>query len=159
VVERITGEALPDYARHRIFEPLGMRDTTFRADATPIGAVPLDPARPAPLSIGDGGMWSTTTDLLTWCDALNTDRLGGTALLETPGRLDDGTEIDYAWGMGVREHRGTRVYRHGGSWADVRAMLVRVPDQGLGLVVLAAADQSERRTALTDALLDRLLPG
>jgi hypothetical protein len=97
--------------------------------------------------------------LVRWCDALNGDRLGVTGLVQTPGRLDDGTPLDYAWGMGVRSHKGHLVYRHGGGYADVRTMLVRVPEIGLGLVVVAAADRSERRTALTDALLDVLLAG
>ena len=43
-------------------------------------------------------------DLVTWLDALNRRLLGAelTALLQTPGRLDDGTLLEYAWGMTVR---------------------------------------------------------
>jgi hypothetical protein len=102
-------------------------------------------------------MWSTAADLLRWAAALDADELGITGLLETPGRLDDGTVLDYAWGMGVREHAGRRVLRHGGSYADTRTMLLRVPEEGFDLVVLAPADRSERRTQLTDRLLDALV--
>jgi hypothetical protein len=55
--------------------------------------------------------------------------------------------------MGVRRSRGQVVYRHGGSYADVRTMLVRVPERGFDLVILSLADRSTRWTALTDALL------
>jgi CubicO group peptidase (beta-lactamase class C family) len=159
VIGAAAGEPLPEFARRRIFEPLGMTDTLFWSGPgpRPPGAAPLDPPHPAPLSIGDGGLWSTAADMLRWADGLNTDRLGVTALVQTPGRLDDGTPLDYAWGMGVRDHGGHVTYRHGGSWADVRTMLVRVPEKGLDLVVLALADRTERRTALTDRLLTTLL--
>ena len=95
--------------------------------------------------------------MLRWADGLNTDRLGITGMVQTPGTLDDGTPLDYAWGMGVRSFRGHRVYRHGGGYADVRTMLVRVPEKGLDLVVLSLSDRGERRTTLTDKLLEALL--
>jgi hypothetical protein len=41
----------------------------------------------------------------------------------------------------------------GGSYADVRTMLVRVPERGLDLVILSLADRGERSTAPADALL------
>ena len=59
--------------------------------------------------------------------------------------------------MGVRSLGGHVAYRHGGSWADVRTVLVRVPEKGLDLVVLALADRTERCTTLTDRLLTSLL--
>ena len=80
VVSRTAGMPLADFARWRIFEPLGMTDTRFWTGpgAGPPGAAPLEPAHPAPLSIGDGGLWSTAVDLLRWANGLNTDRLGVT---------------------------------------------------------------------------------
>jgi CubicO group peptidase (beta-lactamase class C family) len=157
-VARAQAEPLASFARRRIFGPLGMEHTDFWAgpQATPPGAVRLDPARPAPLSIGDGGMWSTAADLMLWAAALDEDRLGITALLQTPGRLDDGTALDYAWGMGVREHGGRRLYRHGGGYADVRTALLRVPGE-VDLVILAPADRTERRTELANRLAGALL--
>jgi hypothetical protein len=54
--------------------------------APPGAAAPLASAHPAPLSSGDGGAWSTPADLLRWAEALNTDRLGISGLVQTPGR-------------------------------------------------------------------------
>lgn len=161
VVSAVAGEPLPGFAQRRIFAPLGMTGTSFWPGPAPRppGAAPLDPPRPAPLSLGDGGMWGTAADLLRWADGLNRDRLGITALLQTPGALDDGTPLDYAWGMGVRRCHGHLAYRHGGAYADVRTMLVRVPGDGLDLVVLSLADRGERHTGLTDRLLAALLTG
>jgi CubicO group peptidase (beta-lactamase class C family) len=154
-IEAAARLSFAEFAQRRIFEPLGMADTLFWSgpDPAPPGAAPLDPVHPAPLSLGDGGMWSTAEDLLRWSVALDEDRLGITGRLQTPGRLGDGTETDYAWGMGVRTSRGQTAYRHGGSYADVRTMLVRVPERGFDLVILSLADRTERRTRLADALL------
>jgi CubicO group peptidase (beta-lactamase class C family) len=159
IVHRAADQPMETYARRHVFTPLGMDNTCFWSgpDPAPPGAVPLKPLRPAPLSLGDGGMWSTAEDLLRWCEALNDDRLGISAQLQKPGRLDNGKTLEYAWGMGVHEHRGHTFYRHGGAWAGVRSLLVRVPDGGLGIVVLAIDDDTERRIVLADALLDKML--
>ncbi|HEX6469367.1 MAG TPA: serine hydrolase domain-containing protein [Streptosporangiaceae bacterium] len=156
VVERAAGRPLPEFAEERIFIPLGMRGTRYwrGPEPAPPGALPLAASHPAPLSLGDGGVWSTAADLLRWSQALNADRLGISRLVQTPGRLDDGTPIDYAWGMGIRSHGGHRAYRHGGGWPGLRALLARVPGLDLSLVIIAFADDSERRVDLAAGILD-----
>jgi hypothetical protein len=58
--------------------------------------------------------------------------------------------------MGVGTHAGYRVYRHGGGWPGLRAVLARVPDLNQSLMVLALADDSERRVELAASMLDLL---
>ncbi|MEV4417435.1 serine hydrolase domain-containing protein [Catellatospora sp. NPDC049609] len=158
-VRRAAGRELPGLAHELLFAPLGMARSRLwdGPHPAPPGARPLTPRHPAPLSLGDGGLWTTAADLLRWADALNTGALGVSGLLQTPGRLDDGTALDYAWGMGVCRRHGYTYHRHGGAWPGVRTMLARVPDRGLGLVVIAPGDATERAAALTDLLLDLLL--
>jgi CubicO group peptidase (beta-lactamase class C family) len=157
-VERAAGRPLPQYARSELFEPLRMTGTRYwpGPEPAPPGAAPLGPPHPAPLSLGDGGVWSTAADLLRWSQALNADELGISALLQTPGRLDDGTLLDYAWGIGVRSHAGHRVYQHGGGWAGLRALQARIPGLELSVVVIAIADRTERRVDLVGRLLDEV---
>ena len=49
IIERLTGQSLPDFMRERIFEPLGMVDTDFfvPADKMPRLATLYRGARPA----------------------------------------------------------------------------------------------------------------
>ncbi|NUW37845.1 beta-lactamase family protein [Nonomuraea sp. SMC257] len=155
-VERAADMPLPGFAQRHLFAPLAMADTRYWPGPEPMppGAAPLARPRPAPLSLGDGGVWTTLGDLLRWGQALNADELGVSALMQTPGRLDDGTPIDYAWGIGVRSHAGHRVYRHGGGWTGLRALHARVPDLDLSVAVIATDDHTERRVPLLDGLLD-----
>ena len=153
VVERAAAEPLPEFAEPRTFAPLAMNSTRYWPEPTPPGAAPLAAPHPAPLSLGDGGVWSTASDLLRWGQALNADELGVCRLMETPGRLDDGTPLDYAWGMGIRSFGGYRVHRHGGGWPSLRALLARVPDLDSSLVIIALADDSERRVDLASVVL------
>lgn len=157
VVERAADRPLPDFARERVFGPLGMDDSRYWSGPAPHppGAAPTPPELPAPLSLGDGGVWSTAPDLLRWNQAMENDELGVSAIVQTPGRLDDGTPLDYAWGVGVREHAGRRVYRHGGRWAGLSAQLVRIAGGGSSFVVLALDDDEERASRLATALLDQ----
>lgn len=157
---RAAGHPLPRFASRRIFGPLGMTRTRFWTGPAPRppGAAPLAADHPAPLSLGDGGAWSTARDLLRWSQALNADELGISAIMERPGRLDDGAPVDYAWGMGIRSHNGYRVYRHGGGWPGVKALLARLPELNRSLVVIALADDSEHLTDLADSMLDLLTP-
>jgi CubicO group peptidase (beta-lactamase class C family) len=158
-VERATGQTLSQFARRHLFTPLGMANTCYWSgpQPAPAGAAPLANPHPAPLSLGDGGVWATATDLLRWNQALNDDVLGISTLLQTPGRRNDGTPLDYAWGVGVRLHAGHRLYRHGGGWPGVQAQLIRIPDLRASLVILALADDAKRPADLAGALLDELV--
>ena len=84
------------------------------------------------------------------------DALGITDTLHTPGTLDDGTPLDYAWGVRVFRLGGERVESHGGSWDGATAKLVRLPDRSASFAALALDDSVERMVALSSALQDGL---
>jgi CubicO group peptidase (beta-lactamase class C family) len=155
IIERAAGRPLPDFAREHVFTPLGMARTRYWAgpEPHPPRAVPLDPQYPAPLSLGDGGVWSTTPDLIRWNHALERDELGVSGLLQTPGRLDDGTQIDYAWALDVREHAGRRIYRHGGRWAGLSTQLVRLAGRRSSFVIIALDNDEDRTATLATAMI------
>ena len=114
---------------------------------------------PAPLSVGDGGLWTSVSDLLRWNKALLGDTLGVADTLHTTGALDDGTQLDYAWGVRVFRVGANRVQSHGGSWEGVTAKLVRLPDLGVSFAALAHDGSVERMTALSCLIQDDLLNG
>ena len=162
ILERLSGNDLNTFARKHFFTPLQMRATTLwsgpaRSPATAALAQPLH--SPAPLSVGDGGLWTSVRDLLRWNAWLLADTSGVAATLHTTGALDDGTPLDYAWGVRVFRVGGHRVESHGGSWKGATAKLVRLPDIGVSFAALARDGSVERMTALSSSLQDELLSG
>jgi CubicO group peptidase (beta-lactamase class C family) len=158
-LERAAGQPLPAFAHAHVFEPLGMSSSRYWPGpaSQPPGAIPLANPHPAPLSLGDGGVWTTATDLMRWNQALDADELGISDLLHTASTLDDGTTLDYAWGLGIRTHAGHRIYRHGGGWPGLRAQLIRVPDQRSGLTVIALTNDTDQTIMLSNTMLDALV--
>jgi CubicO group peptidase (beta-lactamase class C family) len=150
-VAAVAAEPLSAFARDRIFGPLGMDDSFFRDRPGPLperaarghfrghdGERHVEPG--AFHAVGAGGLWTTVDDLALWDANLAADRLADGWLptqLLTRGRLSDGTEIHYAWGVSVRTHRGVPIVSHGGSFPGWVAKMVRFPDQRMTVICLA----------------------
>jgi len=168
-VERATGVRFSDFARQRLFAPLGMSNTRFRDDPDvpqpdlAMGHATVDGSLVPYLTrfhcVGDGGLLTNLDDLAKW-DLFWSGRssLGGdlpTRLLER-GRRDDGASIYYARGVSVRTHRGLRIISHGGSFIGYLAKLVRFPDQDFSIACLSNADDVDvdgLSMAVADAVL------
>lgn len=138
VLRAVHGQAIAGLAREILFEPLGLVDSRLGGPAT----VQLPSHVAPPATIGDGGLWTCAADLLTWLEAINEARFGPelSALVQAPGRLDDGAVLDYAWGIGPRSGPVGTMYLHGGQWPGWCAMTVRCPTTASAVVVLAAAE-------------------
>jgi CubicO group peptidase (beta-lactamase class C family) len=151
IVEIITDQSLHEWAEENMFTPLGMANTHFHDDHThivpnradgyadgdgegfKISMTQLD-------MVGDGGIYTTVTDMLQWDRNFYDNQLGkgGPALIElvkTPGVLDDGEVLDYAFGLSVGEFQGTPEISHGGAFVGYRAGYNFYPDHHLGVAV------------------------
>ena len=161
-VERATKTRFVDYVDQQIFTPLGMTITHFhtdlgrlvkrRADAYSMGqdgSVRLD--TPVNVRAGAGGVYTSIRDLLHWDENFYSGRVGGKAFieqLETPGRLNNGDERAYAWGLQLSVYRGLKIVEHGGSLGGYRAHLMRFRDRHTSIAVLC-------NVAITPNLLAR----
>jgi CubicO group peptidase (beta-lactamase class C family) len=153
ICERVSGQSLATFCRERIFEPLGMSSTAvcdsvlqiipgragrYYADGQGgwLNAVLADSV------IGPTNVHSTVRDLAKWDDNFCTGRVGGAAVVARmvqPGRLNDGTELDYAFGLQVgpaHRHRGWEMAEHGGEHGGHCSWMVRFPERHLSVVVL-----------------------
>jgi len=86
LVEKFSGQSFAEFARTRIFEPLGMKDTAFyvpeeklpRFSEVHVGAgtgLAIDANRPEPSMVpvgasGGGGLYSTAADYARFCEML-----------------------------------------------------------------------------------------
>lgn len=177
LVKRVSGMSLRDYAKQNLFNPLGMTNSHFHDDHTEIvprrasGYAPTDDGFHISMTtldmVGDGGVFTSVDELLKWDRNFYNNRLGkgGPELIElltTPGELNDGTMMDYGFGLSVEDYRGQKLISHGGSFVGFRAEMMRFPQLGFGVSVLcnrsdAEPEQLARRVA--DVLLvDQLAP-
>ncbi len=149
IVEKVSGKSLNAFAQERIFKPLGMTHTLFQDDHTQIirnrarGYERSEGGFRINMSdwdeTGDGNVYTTVEDLALWDQAFYSNVLGKDLMdmLHTRGVLNDGTKIDYAFGLTIGEHKGLKVVEHGGAWAGFRAGFVRFPDERFSVICLA----------------------
>jgi CubicO group peptidase (beta-lactamase class C family) len=151
VVTRATGTSFADWTRHNIFEPLGMRSTHFHDDHTAIVPNRAESYVPRPgggfrrvvsslTALGSSSLFTTVEDLSLWIRNFDEAALGSPELLarlEERGSLSDGSQIRYAFGVNVDVEDGRRTVSHTGSWGGYRSILIRYPDQGLSIGILA----------------------
>ncbi len=178
--EILDKKAYADVLTERLFVPLGMRSTTFRAGVAvtyplalghrPSGAA-LGVVRPltdTPASWPSGGMFSSVNDLSRWVTALlNHGQLEGKQVLKpeivtmlTTAHAHVATASAYGYGMAIREYRGVRVWEHGGSSPGYGALIRMFPDQRAGIILLTNRTSGalpKTVEAITELLLSREL--
>ncbi|MFI4936409.1 MAG: serine hydrolase domain-containing protein [Caulobacterales bacterium] len=137
IIERLSGQSLPDFMRTRIFEPLGMVDTAFHTPPekksrlaslnrwtkekglhTVSNPMLRDYDAPPPLASGGGGLVSTAADYARFAQMLlNGGELGGVRIvspealkLQMSNHLSDAL-INGGYGVGLQQIRPG--YGHG----------------------------------------------
>lgn len=137
LVEAITKQSLEAFSKAQIFEPLAMKNTRIFTVMSQDLTFPnrvfgqrgnnLFDLYHIEGVTGDGGVYSTTLDLLKWHNALVSNALLPKSELEEafkPFELTEGSEINYGFGWIVSsKHPGMAM--HDGSWLGFRAFLSR----------------------------------
>ena len=93
----VWGQDVTHQAAAELFGPLGLAGSRLGG----LAPVMLPGHVAPPETVGDGGLWTCSADLLTWLQAMNGDRLGAdlTTMVQSPGHLDSGAVLDYAWAL------------------------------------------------------------
>lgn len=147
IVAAVTGKSFPAWATENVFKPIGMNSTFFVDDRT---RIVMNPA--APYSRKEDGfhkdiqqnsgvyMLSTLRDLSKWAIHFN-ERLAAkdpvyTRMVE-PGRLGDGKEVPYGFGLMLGQDRGQDMVFHTGAWGGYRANIRNYPGLRLSIIALS----------------------
>lgn len=148
IIEILSGQSFPDFVKQRIFDPLGMDQssvpvTQWRAvphRATSYswrsGAYADIDYTPLNNIYGEDGIYTTAEDMVRWDQALYTATLVKQSTLEEafrPGKLNDGEPIDTGFGWFI----GPEYADHEGGWLGFRTYIRRYRSRRLGIIVLA----------------------
>jgi CubicO group peptidase (beta-lactamase class C family) len=149
VVKRVSGQSFREFTTSRIFRPLGMRNTHFRDDHAEIvknmayGYVPAKDTFRISITnfdtVGATSLLTTVEDLALWDENFYSPRVGGPEMIRQMlerGKLSDGEQVDYAFGLVIGKHRGLATVDHAGGDAGYRSDMIRFPDQHFTAVCL-----------------------
>jgi CubicO group peptidase (beta-lactamase class C family) len=166
IVETRSGNTFARFLRENIFHPLGMRNTIAYEQG--ISSVPnrafgytlrsnrcerTDQSLTSSV-LGDGGIYSSVSDLFKWDQALYGSKLVSRRLLQqafTPGTGTDKPETGYGFGWYISEHRGIKEVWHSGETCGFTTRLARFPEKKFTVIVL-----TNRRNAAIDTLPHRI---
>lgn len=157
IVFAVTGRSLREFTAERIFEPLGMQHTFFVDDVTEI--VPrrassytrrrgedgreLGGWARALLNydnVGSSGLSTTVEDLTRWAGNFADPLVVAEGLIPkvcAGGALEDGTPIDYGFGLARGEIAGHTALSHTGSDASFRSVFTYFPEHDFSVSILA----------------------
>ena len=157
IVEKVSGEPLPQFLQERIFTPLNMQgafDVNMAAltpsDATGYMRYALGPLRPAPKE-GPGWLFAAgelampAGDLAKWDIAMMNERLlrpESYKTMEAEVKLKNGDGTGYSLGLNVGNFAGHRVLRHGGEVSGYVSANYVFPDDRDAVIALTNEDAS-----------------
>lgn len=154
IVERVSGLNLATFTKKYIFDPAGMIHTSWRDDPNrivPNRAIAYDKTdssykadMPNEYVYGNGGLLTTTEDLLKWNDFYQNGKLGTSSLFAKQIQtelLNNGKENNYAAGLFIKKVLGWDNISHGGATAGYRAYLETYPELNISIAVLSNTPQ------------------
>jgi CubicO group peptidase (beta-lactamase class C family) len=154
VVEKASGQRFAEFLRAHIFLPLGMNDTVafengvstvasraFGYSAAGDAWARTDQSTTSAV-LGDGGIYSSISDLAKWDAALYDDRLLRGELRNlafSPATHTENPSVDYGFGWRIS---GETLW-HSGETAGFRNVIVRYPERKLTVIVLTNRNDPE----------------
>src|SRR5215467_13187076 len=141
IVKRVSGLSLREFTTKNIFEPLGMTHTNFRDDHAEVikhNAVGYE-GEPGKFEIsitnfdtvGATSLHTTVEDLQRWDENFYHPKVGGEACVKQMlerGKLNNGEQLDYAFGLVAGKYKGLPTIGHGGADAGYRSDMTRFPE-------------------------------
>ena len=185
IVEAVSGLPFAEFAKTRLFEPLGMQHTFIHDDITTIVKNRVTPYNPrnelyvreygkqgfhlgatgdfiqhhrnAP-HYGGSGVMSTIDDLLLWTANMSTHAFGGSPfydLMHKTLSFEHGRN-NQAFGLYFSEYQGRKTVAWEGSDYGISTQILRFPEQGVSIIVLSNLG-SGQAPQQADAIADVLI--
>jgi len=165
IIEKLSGEKYTDYVKTHILDPLGMKRSTFSPDAVAADADAATPyiinrdgthipsTYPYGIVGSDGGIISSANEMAEYLKMLLNNGKAGRKQIISPESLAEITKPrirtpdqpwitkrirHYCYGLGALTEPGApTIILHGGSVSTATAQIAYVPEEGIGVIVLA----------------------
>ena len=150
IVDRVSGMPFAAFCKQRIFEPLGLTHTQWRDDYRKIvqnRAIAYSKNgddylqnMPFEMVYGNGGLLTTTSDLIKWNHHYKEMNLGNKSFNElelTEGKSNTGVPLGYAAGLFIGKYNSYKEINHSGATAGYRAWLAYYPAQDFSVAFLS----------------------
>ncbi|MFD1605415.1 serine hydrolase domain-containing protein [Flavobacterium artemisiae] len=166
IVERVSDLSLAAFTKQNIFIPAGMIHTEWRDNRNRIvkeRAIAYDLEKeeyqtnmPNENAYGNGGLLTTTEDLLKWNDFYQSGKFGTPSLFSKQCKTEkftNGKMNNYAAGLFVLKYKGYEQIMHDGATASYRAYLETFPELNLSIAFLSNTSQFDNSKNRLDNIL------
>ncbi len=151
IVERISGKSFNDFARERIFKPLGMANTCFKEHYSDIiknsassyevkGKNELVHSVLNYATYGATSLNTTAVDFLKWLDNYKDPKICKKETLDvmfTNPTLKNGKESEYACGLFSGYYKGHPYIEHSGADAGFRSKVIHYIEDDVDIIVFS----------------------
>lgn len=172
VVEKVSGEPFGEFISRRILKPLGMNHTVYQGNLGSPGfaeGYTTFALSPPELAVhegkgwvaGDGGLYSTASDLVKWDLSLIEGKVlkpESYKLMTTSRMLANGLRTGYGCGLQVREQNGETVLSHGGATNGYYALNTMLPSRKSAVIILSNSSARGSINSINRQILRALLP-
>ena len=152
IVRRVSGMSCPAFLHARIFAPLHMDSTVAHVKGGPAipnraygytgdsaGHFTRTDQSSTSATLGDGGIYTSVTDMAKWSDALDRASLVDARAMHeawSPTVLTTGKESGYGYGWFVATVNGELQLRHHGESTGFTSAILKYPTRHLTVIVL-----------------------
>lgn len=173
IVARVSGKSLAEFTKQHLFIPVGMTNTEWRdnhnrivkdrAIAYSLTENGYQTDMPNEDAYGNGGLLTTTEDLLKWNAFYQSGKLGTPSLFSKQTQtaaFNNGKMNNYAAGLFIQQFKGHNQITHSGATASYRAYLETFPDLDLSIAFLSNTSEfDDSKTPLSNSIRTIFISG
>jgi CubicO group peptidase (beta-lactamase class C family) len=150
IVKKVSGKSQREFAEENIFKPLGMNNTHIHVIRSLVVKNRATGYSPPPGSkvgsvaiVNRDDLDTIVEDLFLWDQNFHNNKLGGGPDLITEelstGKLNNGENTGYAFGLFVGEYKGLKRIGHSGGGDGFESEMIRFPEQNFSVMCLCNA--------------------
>ncbi len=161
IVRKVSGKTLNEFAQTALFKPLGMNNTFYFESSDLViknQAIAYSKKEGEDFMVshrynfsatGDGRLYSCLEDMVKWMKHIINGQFGNQTFKDRigkVGKLNNGTEMSYAYGLEHGTANGIEILGHNGYWSGFTGMLLMYPQENT-VIFTITNNGSENATA------------